>query len=82
MIAHIPASRVERNKVMMDGVFRAISIPVTMGTISSQGVMVNVSFSETAKSAMCSVECVSMTKPITVKITSVIINDGVVVISI
>ena len=82
MIAHTPASIVDMNKVMMDGTFRAISIPVTKGTISNQGVIVKVSFSDVAKSAMCAVEFVSMTNPITVKITSVIINDGVVVINI
>ena len=47
MIAHTPASIVDMNKVMMDGTFRAISIPVTKGTISNQGVIVNVSFSDT-----------------------------------
>ena len=36
MIAHTPASIVDMNKVMMDGTFRAISIPVTKGTISNQ----------------------------------------------
>lgn len=82
MIAHTPASIVDMNKVMMDGTFRAISIPVTKGTISNQGVIVNVSFSDTAKSSMCAVEFVSMTNPITVKMISVIISDGVVVINI
>ena len=82
MIAHTPASIVDMNKVMMDGTFRAISIPVTKGTISNQGVIVNVSFSDTAKSSMCVVEFVSITNPITVKMISVIISDGVVVISI
>ena len=44
IMAQIPASIVDMNKVMMDGTFRAISIPVTKGTISNQGVIVKVSF--------------------------------------
>ena len=37
MTAYIPASVVDMNKVMMDGTFRAISIPVTKGTIRTRG---------------------------------------------
>ena len=39
MMAKAAASRVDRNRVMIEGILRAIKIPVATGTISSQGVI-------------------------------------------
>lgn len=35
--AKMPANRVDRNRVMMEGTFRAINMPVAIGIISSHG---------------------------------------------
>lgn len=51
--AKIPASKVDKNKVMMEGTFRAIKIPVATGTISNQGVIRNFSFKAAATSGIC-----------------------------
>ena len=37
--AKMPANRVDRNRVMMEGTFRAINMPVATGIISSHGVI-------------------------------------------
>ena len=37
--AKTPANRVDRNSVTIEGTFRAISIPVTTGTINNHGVI-------------------------------------------
>ena len=70
----------DRNRVMIEGTLRAINIPVTTGTISSHGVMWNLAFSDAVNSAICYVPLVSQANPITVKITSVMTSDGMVVI--
>ena len=48
-----PAIAVEINKVIKDGTFLAINIPVTTGTISSQSEILKLSFNEAANSAIC-----------------------------
>ena len=80
IMAKVAASSVDRNRVMIEGTLRAINIPVTTGTISSHGVMWNLAFSDAVNSAICSVPLVSQANPITVKITSVMTSDGMVVI--
>ena len=79
--ANIPANAAERKSVITDGTRRAIIIPVTIGTISSHGVMVKRSCSEAVTSAICCVSLTSFINPAMVKMVSVIIIDGMVVIS-
>ena len=80
MMAKAAASKVDKNRVMIEGILRAISIPVSTGTTSSHGVMWNLASSDAANSAICSVPLVSYVNPIIVNITSVITSDGMVVI--
>ena len=80
MMAKAAASRVDMNKVMIEGILRAIKIPVATGTISSQGVMWNRLFNDAANSAICSVPLVSYVNPITVNMIRVMTSDGMVVI--
>ena len=79
-MAKAAASRVDRNKVMIEGILRAIKIPVATGTISSQGVMWNRLFNDAANSVICSVPLVSYVNPITVNMIRVMTSDGMVVI--
>ena len=46
-------NRVDRNRVMMEGTFRAINMPVAIGIISSHGVMMELFVQAAATSAMC-----------------------------
>ena len=80
MMAKAAASKVDKNRVMIEGILRAISTPVSTGTTSSHGVMWNLASSDAANSAICSVPLVSYVNPIIVNITSVITSDGMVVI--
>ena len=80
MNANKPASIVDRNRVIIEGTLRAMSIPVTTGTISNQGVMVNLVLKAAANSVICWVLFVSYVRPITVNIMIVMINEGMVVI--
>lgn len=80
MMAKAAASRVDRNKVMIEGILRAIKIPVATGTISSQGVMWNRLFNDAANSAIYSVPLVAYVNPITVNMIRVMTSDGMVVI--
>ena len=54
MIAAMQAKNVEIVRVMIEGTFRAIRIPVTTGTISNQGVMLNLFSRLIATSVICS----------------------------
>ena len=80
MMAKAAASRVDRNRVMIEGILRAIKIPVATGTISSQGVIWNRLFNDAANSAICYVPLVSYVNPITVNMIRVMTSDGMVVI--
>lgn len=74
-----PAIAVEINKVIKDGTFLAINIPVTTGTISSQSEILKLSFNEAANSAICPDAFEVCVKPAMVKIINVITIDGIVV---
>ena len=78
--AKTPASSVDKNRVMMEGILRAINMPVAIGTIKSQGVMWNFSFKAVATSVICCVLLASCENPATVKIIKVIMREGTVVI--
>ena len=80
--ANAPANAADRNKVMTEGTRRAISTPVTTGTISSHGVIWNFPASAAENSAICSVLQALCDNPATVKITKVMISEGTVVVNI
>ena len=76
----MPANVAEMNRVMMDGIRLAIRIPVMTGTINSHKEIWKVSLSEAEYMAIWSVAVASCAKPAMVKIVSVMIMDGTVVI--
>ena len=78
--ANTPANAAEMNSVMIDGTLLAIRMPVTTGTISSHGVIWNVLSRAIEYCSIWSVAVASCESPATVKMTSVISNEGTVVI--
>ena len=74
------ASTTERLSTISAGILRAIITPVSSGTISSQGVIWNLAEMIPVNAPMSAGVSGMPTRPITVKIISVITNDGTVVI--
>lgn len=81
MIAAMQAKNVEIVRVMIEGTFRAIRIPVTTGTISNQGVMLNLFSRLIATSVICSIVWALWVNPMMVNRMSVITSEGMVVMS-
>ena len=75
------AKNVEIVRVMIEGTFRAIRIPVTTGTISNQGVMLNLFSRLIATSVICSIVWALCVNPMMVNRMSVITSEGMVVMS-
>ena len=73
------AMKAEAKSVMMAGSLRAMSMPVTSGTISNHAEMLNVFCRLCSITRVSASEVVEPLRPAITKTTSAIINDGVVV---
>ena len=77
--ANIPASMEEAKSTTIEGVFLAIMIPVTIGTIISQGVIWNEPFKASEKAAIWDASAASLENPAMLNTISVTIIEGTVV---